>query len=102
MIHEADEDTLREKLNNMITKKEYARLKSVEKNRDKEYGDFKIYDEYFQTIKIQLRALGLIKRNEKQRSVKDNKTYWTLTPYGDEIMMRLRAVTSKYKGDLFS
>jgi hypothetical protein len=34
----------------------------------------------FQTIKVQLRALGLIAKNDKPRSVKDSGTYWTLTP----------------------
>ncbi|WP_458123366.1 DUF4062 domain-containing protein [Paenibacillus sp. Z3-2] len=46
----------------------------------------------FQTIKIQLRALGLIAMSSKQRSVKDTSTYWMLTPYGDEYLMSLRAL----------
>ena len=36
----------------------------------------------FDKIKVQLRALGLIAKSEKHRSVKDTRTYWTLTPYG--------------------
>ncbi|MEK8212558.1 DUF4062 domain-containing protein [Paenibacillus sp. FSL L8-0463] len=46
----------------------------------------------FQTIKIQFRVLGLISKNVKQRSVKDTASYWTLTPYGDDYLMTLRAV----------
>lgn len=46
----------------------------------------------FQTIKVQLRALGLIRKSTKQRSVKDSGTYWSLTEYGDEVMTNLRAI----------
>ncbi|KAB8066887.1 DUF4062 domain-containing protein [Janthinobacterium violaceinigrum] len=46
----------------------------------------------FQTIKIQLRALGLITKSTRSRSVKDTSTYWTLTPYGDNVMLQLRAI----------
>jgi hypothetical protein len=44
------------------------------------------------TCIVQLRALGLITENKKQRSVKDTNTYWSLTPYGDTVMVRLLAV----------
>jgi hypothetical protein len=46
----------------------------------------------FQTIKVQFRALGMIAKSTKPRSLKDTGTYWTLTPLGDETMTRLRAV----------
>lgn len=46
----------------------------------------------FQTIKIQLRSLGLITTSTKQRSVKNLSTYWTLTPFGDEYLMSIRAL----------
>lgn len=36
--------------------------------------------------------MGLITKSVKNRSVKDTETYWKLTPYGDEIMTRLRAI----------
>ena len=41
---------------------------------------------------LQLRALGLMTKNENNRLVKDTGTYWTLTPYGDSVMNRLRAI----------
>lgn len=47
----------------------------------------------FGTILVQLRALGLITRSERKRSVKDSGTYWTLTPYGDEHLTTLRAIS---------
>ena len=46
----------------------------------------------FQTIKVQLLALGLIQRSVRKRAVSDAGTYWTLTPYGEGQMMRLRAL----------
>lgn len=58
----------------------------------RELSDFTLNDDDWQTIKVQLRALGLIAKSEKTRSIKDTTTYWTLTPYGDEVMTRLRAI----------
>ena len=45
-----------------------------------------------QTIKIQLRALGLIQKSGKTRSIKDARTFWSLTPYGDAVLVNLRAI----------
>jgi hypothetical protein len=45
-----------------------------------------------ETCVVQMRALGLIKENQKPRSVKDTRTYWALTPYGDHLMVQLRAL----------
>ena len=55
--------------------------------------DFSVAAESFNTIKVQLRALGLITKSEKVRSVKDTQTYWSLTPYGDTAMTRLLAIS---------
>jgi hypothetical protein len=49
-------------------------------------------DDVLDTCLIQFRALGLIRENQKPRSVKDTQTYWTLTPYGDSVMTQLRAI----------
>lgn len=54
--------------------------------------DISIKDTDFQNIKIQFKALGLIKKSTKSRSVKDTGNYWTLTEYGDHIMTQLIAV----------
>lgn len=55
-------------------------------------GTITVESEAFHTVLVQFRALGLITHNERPRSVKDQQTYWTLTPYGDTMMTRLRAV----------
>jgi hypothetical protein len=54
--------------------------------------EFNISANDFDTIKVQLKALGLIQHSNKQRSVKDKLTYWTLTPYGNNLMTKLRAI----------
>ena len=53
--------------------------------------NFEVDNVDFQTIKVQLIALGLISKSDKKRSIKDSSTYWYLTPYGESIMMKLRA-----------
>jgi hypothetical protein len=49
-------------------------------------GDLGIVDEDFQTIKIQLRALGLIEMD---------KSGWVLTRYGEALVVQLAAVRSQ-------
>src|SRR5207253_3067674 len=46
----------------------------------------------FEKIKVQLRALGLINRSARSHSLKDDETYWTLTPYGDAPMTKIHAI----------
>ena len=51
-----------------------------------------LIDFEFQKIMIQFKALGLIKKSEKKRSIKDSGNYWTLTEYGDSVMTHLVAI----------
>jgi hypothetical protein len=53
----------------------------------------------FGTVLVQLRALGLITRSDRKRSVSDKATYWTLTPYGDEHLTTLRAISRNDQTD---
>jgi hypothetical protein len=93
MLHEASDYQLRAALNGTVRdrsaaiRKKDKRLKEHSRNRD-----FKISDHDFQTIKIQLRALGLTMKSQRPRSIKDTATYWTLTPYGDQVLTTLRAI----------
>ena len=59
----------------------------------------RIDDDCFRTIIVQLRALGLIGKSTRTRSVKDTESYWTLTPFGDNIMNRLRAISRVGTGE---
>lgn len=93
MIDEADEASLMGALNSLIRTKEYADLQSEKKLKGSELMEFTVRKDDFQTVKVQLRALGLITKSAKNRSVKDTATYWTLTPYGDNHMTQLRAIS---------
>jgi Domain of unknown function (DUF4062) len=48
----------------------------------------------YNSIVVQLRALGLIAKSERiqKRKTGDTKAYWSLTSYGDNVMTMLRAV----------
>lgn len=52
----------------------------------------------FETIKVQLQALGLIKKGDKKRAPSDHNIYWQLTPYGEQYITRLRAIKKNGNG----
>lgn len=93
MIDEASESEFAKALNSMIQASEGPEIFENDENlKGMNLGDFKIKGQDYQTVKVQLRALGLITKSVRSRSVKDNGTYWTLTPYGDNVMTQLRAI----------
>ena len=98
MIHEASDLQLRISLDRLVKSYGEPKLKKSKEGKGHSFREFLIIDEDFQTIKVQLRALGLINKSEKNRSVKDIKTYWALTPYGDSVMNRLRAIEKEKNG----
>jgi hypothetical protein len=92
MISEASKT----RFNHLLTEffESYSR-KRFRKDKDlkgTELTDFAFNDEDLDTCLVQLRALGLIKESVRQRSVKDTRAYWSLTPYGDHLMVQLRAL----------
>lgn len=91
MIDEAAEATLRKTLDEFVTSRELGTLQ-LKHTENRVIADIRTLEDDFQTIKIQLRALGLIAKSERTRSIRDNSTYWTLTPYGDNVLTRLRAI----------
>ncbi|WP_411884755.1 DUF4062 domain-containing protein [Polaromonas sp. YR568] len=93
MLDEATDAELRIALNRMVRERSRpSRTKNRRLAGHKGIRGFSITEHDLQTIKIQLRALGLIAKSERNRSVKDNASYWTLTPYGDQILTTLRAI----------
>lgn len=92
MIHEATDHELQVALNSFVTQRLTPEIMKTKELARYSLHDVQLNDEDFQTVKIQLRAIGLMVKSEKARSVKDSGTYWTLTPYGDEVMTRLRAI----------
>ncbi len=92
MINEASEKNLKDVINDFI-KIAQGKLISSERTFSKaSLGLFSVDRETFETIIVQFRALGLVKKSDKARSVKDIGTYWMLTPYGDNLMTSLRAI----------
>ena len=96
MINETPDPDFHGSLNDLIRQKAWKSA-SEKHSKDKKMSisDFSVNDGDFQTIKVQLRALGLIQQSRKPRTVKDTATYWTLTPYGDHVMTQLRAIRRK-------
>jgi hypothetical protein len=92
MTNEATDSALRAALKSFITQEAYRVYRENEQFKDKNLVEFTHVPSEIDTCVIQLRALGLIKINDKKRSVKDIGTYWTLTTYGDALMVQLRAV----------
>jgi len=92
MTNEATDTVLRNALKTFITQEARRVYQENKQFKDKSLVDFSHVSSEVDTCIIQLRALGLIKINDKKRSVTDRGTYWTLTPYGDAMMVQLRAV----------
>lgn len=92
LIDEASEYRMRSTINKLVEKNGLENFKLNKDAEGHEFSHFKANDEDFQTIKVQLRALGLMAQSTKKRNIKDTDTYWTLTPYGDTIMTQLRAI----------
>ncbi len=92
MINEVSDSEFKSAMDNFVYDQNTEELGKTKDLQDCELSRFELRDIDFQTIKVQLRALGLIAKSEKTRSIKDTSTYWTLTPYGDEVMTRLRAI----------
>lgn len=91
MIDEASNYTLYSLLNNFVMEKNHLIL--LQKYSAKQISNYKINENDFQTIIIQLRALGLIIQSKKNRNYNDiSETFWTLTDYGDNLMTNLRAI----------
>ena len=91
LFSEAAEHQIKKKLEAHLVKSARAQ-ETVALQRKLQHGDslvnFDFGGYYFETCIIQLRELGLMKP-----SVEDGKakpTYWTLTPYGDRVMVQLR------------
>lgn len=99
MIDEAPEAFLK---NSLVPLMAEAGMKALADNSDLKgmvLSNWDILDDSFQTIKVQLRALGLIAQSNKNHGVKDTRTYWRLTPYGDTVMTRLRAILRDDRGE---
>ncbi|MBI2918739.1 MAG: DUF4062 domain-containing protein [Chloroflexi bacterium] len=92
MIGEASDSDLTRALVGCFNKRARDVLPTYEDLKGRQLGNFGFRDDQIETCIVQIRALGLISESVRQRSVKDTKTYWSLTPYGDYLMTQLRAI----------
>lgn len=93
MLDEAADDRLRAGLSQMVRSRMLDSWQADEKLEGFSGArNFAVAARDEQTIKIQLRALGLIEQSKKVRSIKDTRTFWSLTPYGDAVLVQLRAI----------
>ncbi|MCJ8318736.1 MAG: DUF4062 domain-containing protein [Colwellia sp.] len=56
------------------------------------YPELSIPQVYFDKIKLQLQALGLIMEGEKKRAVSNVSTYWQMTPYSKSYLIQISAI----------
>lgn len=92
LIDEASESRLRSNLKKHLTSIAYRSMKASKALKKQRLSDFSFSDTELDTCIIQMRALGLIRESSKKKSVTDKATYWALTPYGDQLMVKLRAI----------
>ena len=91
MIDECTDTTFYTRVCSLVKKKFIQNIPESYDNM-KDFRNFSLSNSTIGQIKIQLRALGLIKLSGKKHSTADKGTYWQLTPYGDHIMTQLMAI----------
>jgi hypothetical protein len=91
LIHETSQHDLHAGLQRFLEEKARIAFRKDKDLRGRRLMGFN-FGTNIETAIVQFRALGLIKESIRQRSVKDTNTYWTLTAYGDQLMIQLRAI----------
>lgn len=92
LLSEVTDIGLTRELNAFVAVEGTKRLRNHPKFGGKDLSDFRVAGQDYQTIKVQLLALGLMQKAEKPRSLRDRATYWTLTGHGERVMHQLRAI----------
>jgi hypothetical protein len=92
MINEATDEALKSALRDFLARHGSETYKGNPELKERSLRDFRVSDSDIETVIVQFRALGLIRESQRARSVKDMRTYWSLTPYGDQLMTQLRAL----------
>lgn len=91
MADESDEQSLQDRLRQLLLKTEEENMRSQHGFGQKELS-VSVEHDAFDTMIVQFRALGLIQKSKRNRSVKDKKTYWCLTEKGDNLLVGLKAI----------
>lgn len=92
MIDEASDRKLRERLTNYIRSCSHRVFEGPAEADGRSIYKTSFAEADLETCIVQMRALGLMRESDRKRSLKDAGTYWTLTPYGDQLMVKLRAL----------
>jgi hypothetical protein len=89
------ESTVKEILNSAL----YLDFHNANRMTSENDAAGKLDDQFFQTVGIQLEALGLIKLNYSQTTTGGMAMFWVLTGYGRKLMVELRTVRTKVAKD---
>lgn len=95
LIQEATDGAIQKAMNAFIERSNEPRLTKIKEFKLHTLREFRVEQSDFQTMKVQLLALGLMKKSTRPRSLRDIAAYWTLTPYGETVMTQLRAIHRK-------
>lgn len=92
LINDSNDISLRKAFRKCFKRNAIEFLSRQRKLKGNEFAEFEFEDHDIDTCIVQFRALGLIVESDRKRSIKDTFTYWALTPYGDKLMVQLRAL----------
>ena len=92
MIQETKDASLHQALQRCFIAEARAALAGNTRLKRLEFREFEVPGQDIQTCLVQLRALGLIEESTRKRSVRDTGQYWQLTPYGQTLLVQLRAI----------
>lgn len=98
LLDECTQQELDNQMPNIIRAIGHQQLKKylLDNNLNNE-TNFSLYKNEFNMILIQFRALKLITLSTKKHPPSDKNIYWTLTPYGDQLMTELNAIKNPSK-----
>ena len=116
LMDEASEEYLIERLSEMcldlaredlIEDDEAFAAKAVKSAKEKERRAARIGGVYeaevaldsFNDVKVQFSVLGLIEKGSRRRPASDYKNYWLLTTWGNDLLMRIRAIRKPAAAD---
>lgn len=93
MIVENSEENLLQLLGECIEQSCIGTIRDFIKQKElKSASNRRAYGEELRLIIVQFRALKLIELSTKKHPPSDNNIYWSLTPYGDQLMTELNAI----------
>jgi hypothetical protein len=99
MIQEASAALLRRAFLSFFEVEARRTFEDRKEFKQRQLRDFRFHDDEIETAIVQFRALGLIRESTRKRSLRDSGVYWSLTPYGNTLMVQLRAIRRQPEPD---